>query len=107
MWSMARKLIAKWTPLGNAVAEVVYEAPEMGGQHPNSLLQWRVKRRADTEQLLISLKVIPDYFGGPDGGVRNYIDFKPTEIERLTAGLQLCLAECKRLQDASVVAPMP
>lgn len=107
MWSIVQKLISRWTPLGNAVAEVVYEAPETGGQHPQSLLQWRVKRRADSGQLLISLKLIPDYFGGPDGRVKNYIDFKPAEVERITRGLQLCLAECERLQGSSVAGSTP
>lgn len=107
MWSIARRLISQWTPLGNAVAEVVFEAPATAGQYPNSLLQWRVKRRVDSGRLLISLKVIPDYYGGADGRVRNYIDFKPAEIERMTRGLQLCLAECERLQGTSVTPPTP
>lgn len=105
MWSIAKRLISRWTPLGDAVADVIFEAPPINGQNRNSLLQWRVKRRVDSGRMLISLKLIPDYFGGPDGAVRNYIDFKPEEIEHVTKGLALCLAECERIRNASIASP--
>ena len=107
MWMPARRFFSRWKPLANALAEVVFEAPAMQGQGKKSILQWRVKRRVDDGQLLISLKLLPDYAGGPDGSVRNYIDFKPGQVKQVSDGLTLCLAECERLGRASTPTPTP
>lgn len=100
VWGWAKQLLSQWTPLGDAVADVVFEAPPLSGQYDRSLLQWRVKRRVDSGRLLISLKVIPDYAaGGADGaGGTSYIDFKPAQIALIDESLRLCMAECERLQ---------
>ncbi|MDB5527286.1 MAG: hypothetical protein JWR51_389 [Devosia sp.] len=102
MWTSAKGLLSRWKPLANMLAEVVFEAPAMEGQSKGSVLQWRVKRRADDGQLLISLKVLADYGTGSDGRFRNYIDFKPGQVKQVSDGLALCVAECERLKRASI-----
>ena len=96
MWDQVRRALAKVFPGRSLFTEVVYETPSMSGQSRNSLFQWRVKRRADGA-LLVSLKIIPDYFAGPEGRLRNYIDFVPSDAQQIKAALEACLAECDRL----------
>ena len=98
MWSALKKKLSHWNPLANILAEVVFEAPPLRGQSKRSMLQWRVKRRADGK-LCISLKTIGEYGGGPDGSVEWYIDFSHGRHAQLVAeGLALCMAECERLE---------
>jgi hypothetical protein len=103
MLNEVKKFLSRWVPLRNVLAVVVFEASPMKGQYEKSLLQWRVKRRSDG-QLTISLKIIPDYGGGPDGAVRQYIDFKPEQVKQISDGLSQCLVECERLGGAVIAA---
>lgn len=62
MWRTVKWLLARG-PFGNILADVIFEAPRMKGQAEHSQLQWRLKRRVDTNRVFISLKVVPDYYG--------------------------------------------
>lgn len=82
-------------PLGDAVAEVVFEALPVSGKDENSLFQWRVKRRADSGRVFISLKIFRDYWGGQRAYQRLH-RLRPPRSTRSKRGLSDAIAEIER-----------
>ena len=101
MWMALKRLFGRSRFLNYAFGNVVLETDKLRGQSRQSLFQWRVKRTLDGNEAFISLKMIPDAYQGPEGRIRNYIEFNRQEALEVKRNLEACLAELNRLQRQS------
>jgi len=96
-----KKILSRYTPFGDAAAEVVFASSVVAGASKNSYIQWRVKRRVDTGRVLLSIKVAPDrWVNGPDGGGGEcYVEFWAKESDQLLAALESCVMALESLRE--------
>jgi hypothetical protein len=99
MWTPFRRLFARSKVLGSLLGDVVFETPPLKGQSSHSIFQWRVKKSLDEKSILISLKLIPDGYAGPEGSPRNYINFDLATAEQIKADLDICIRKARQLTE--------
>ncbi|SFJ27359.1 hypothetical protein SAMN05216304_10688 [Bosea sp. OK403] len=68
----------------------------MRGQTPGAHLQWRIKRGLNG-RLYIGAKIIADAYAGEEGRPNNFINFDLQAAEKLSAELDSCIEELRRL----------
>src|SRR5262245_23695181 len=100
MWTRFRRLFARSKVLGSLLGDVVFETPPLRGQSSHSIFQWRVKKSVDEKTLLLSLKLVPDGYAGPEGSPRNYISFDLATAEQIRADLDACISKARQLADS-------
>lgn len=100
MLGSIRRFLGRFSTLNSMLGEVVFETPEISGQTPFSMFQWRLKEGVDDRVFYISLKLRPDFYGGWKGAEKHYIAFDIAAAERIRADLDSCLAEYRRLAEA-------
>ncbi|MGO4388411.1 hypothetical protein AB4Y85_12820 [Microvirga sp. 2YAF29] len=98
MWKPIREFFAKSGAIGSLLGEILYETEPLQGQVSTSLFQWRVKKGLDDASYFVGVKMLPDGYAGAEGSPNNYINFDLETAERIRAGLEACIAECRRLE---------
>lgn len=98
MWKSITKFFSGSGPLGSLLGEILYETEPLQGQVSASLFQWRVKKGLDDASYFVGVKMLPDGYAGTEGSPTNYINFDLETAERIKAGLETCIAECRRLE---------
>jgi hypothetical protein len=98
MWTSLKKFFLNSRAMGSLLGEIVYEAEPLQGQLSTSLFQWRVKKGLDDVSYFVGVKMLPDGYAGAEGSPNNYINFDLETAERIKAGLETCIAECRRLK---------
>ena len=93
MWTFLKSLLARSTSLNAILGDVVFETPEVCGQYLQSFLQWRVKKDAKSTRYFVGLRMLPDAYAGPEGSVKNYMNFDIESAQRLRFHLDRCIAE--------------
>jgi len=88
-----KRLVAQSNSMNAVMGDVVFETQPVQGQYRSSSLQWRIKSGLDGEDDYIGLKLCPDTYAGPDGAVRNYINFDIRAAEKIKQDLEACIAE--------------
>ena len=97
MWAPFKKLFAKSKSLRVLFGEVVFETPTLQGQSSRSVFQWRLKKSLDDRSIVVSLKLVPDGYAGPEGLPTNYIDFDLATAEKIRTNLDACIAAARQL----------
>ena len=93
-----KRVLSKFTSLKAPLGGVIFETiPVTGEVKKYSYLIWRVKRGVDG-RLYIGVKLRPDTYEGPEGALRNYMNFDLESAEKVRANLDTCIAEYRRLQ---------
>lgn len=91
-----KRMVARSSSMNAVMGDVVFETQPVKGQFGSSSLQWRVKNGLDGKGGYIGLKLLPDTYAGPDGAVRNYINFDIETAETIKQDLEACIAEYHR-----------
>jgi hypothetical protein len=97
MWGPLRRILARSEVLNSTFGDVILETPPVSGQTSRSFLQWRLKKRLEGNEFFISMKLLPDAYGGPEGSVKNYINLDIANALQARARLDSCIAEYYRL----------
>lgn len=97
MWTFLKKFLARSKSLNAALGDVMFETPEVSGQNPHSVLQWRVKKVVEGGGYFVGLRMLPDAYMGPEGSPTNYMNFDIESAQRLRFNLDRCIDEYYRL----------
>jgi hypothetical protein len=97
MWTAIKRLLARSSLLNQALGDVVFETPEIGGASSHSFFQWRVKRSMEGGHYVVALRMRPDAYAGAEGSPTNYMHFDIESAQRLRFQLDQCINEYYRL----------
>ncbi|WFU02961.1 hypothetical protein QA648_04045 [Rhizobium sp. CB3171] len=91
MWSVFKALLSGIKPFNVMAGDVIFATAWESGTSRFSFFEWRVKELLDKSDVLIGVKMRPDSYAGPEGDVKNYINFDIETAIRIRDSLNECI----------------
>jgi hypothetical protein len=100
MWRLFKTLLSGSKVLSVTAGEVILATAQESGVSRHSFFEWRVKESIDKSDVFIAVKMRPDSYAGPEGAVKNYINFDVDTAIRLRDSLNECIEFARKYQEA-------
>ena len=92
---LKRLLASRSRTFNQALGDVVSEGELIQGTTRHSYAKYRLKKSVDGEQCFISVEFKPDYYAGPEGTPKNWIDFDLNAAVRFREALDACITDLR------------
>jgi len=105
MWPIFKRLLSGSKLLNVTAGEIILTTSQESGVSRHSFFEWRVKETIDKSDVFIAVKMLPDSYAGPEGAVKNYINFDVDTAVRLRDSLNDCIEFARKYQEVRKRAP--
>ena len=107
MWPIFKTLLSGSKLLNVTAGKVIFATSRESGVSRHSFFEWRVKESVDKSTAFIAVKMRPDTYAGPEGAVKNYINFDVDTAIRLRDSLNECIEFAREYQEARGASGFP